>query len=375
MIRLIFLGIALGSLALGLLTVFRSPDWLDWRFSVLAGQYGYVLVVVPLAVGLLSGFMSAGQRPLVGTTCALCAAAVFLLAQPCFQAWWLGRGLPGKFDAQFGPGASTVAPFSLQGLLRKWPAKSPKSTWTYSGTLKLDFYRAAGRTPSACVIVIHGGGWDSGERGEVPQLNDWLVQQGYSVADISYRLAPSAVWPAQRDDVKAAIAFVKGHSAEWGVDATRLVVLGRSAGGQIAEASAYSFRDKAIRGVIALYAPADMRFAWEWGREDDVLNSLQLLRNFLGGTPDSAPAAYESASGLFSVDADTPPTLLIHGAIDTLVWNRQSVRLSDRLTQYRVPNVLVSMPWATHALEYNLSGPSGQLTAYSVSRFLAAVCR
>jgi len=75
------------------------------------------------------------------------------------------------------------------------------------------------------------------------------------------------------------------------------------------------------------------------------------------------------------VSPKSPPTLLIHGTIDTLVWQRQSVRLAAKLSEAGVPNLLVSMPWATHALEFNLSGPSGQLTTYSVGRFLQAVCR
>jgi acetyl esterase/lipase len=168
---------------------------------------------------------------------------------------------------------------------------------------------------------------------------------------------------------------VKEHAAAWNVDAGKLVILGRSAGGQIAEASAYALRDPSVRGVVGLYAPADMNFAWKWGRSDDPLNSPLLLRRFLGGTPETARQAYDSASAILLVGAHSPPTLLVHGTIDTLVWNRQSERLAARLTEAGVPNMLVSMPWATHALEYNLSGPSGQLTEYAVAWFLAAVCR
>jgi acetyl esterase/lipase len=118
-----------------------------------------------------------------------------------------------------------------------------------------------------------------------------------------------------------------------------------------------------------------MRFAWTWGREDDALNSPRLIRRFLGGTPETAGPAYDSSSAILLAGPGSPPTLLIHGTIDTLVWQRQSVRLAAKLSEAGVPNLLVSMPWATHALEFNLSGPSGQLTTYSVGRFLQAVCR
>ena len=166
----------------------------------------------------------------------------------------------------------------------------------------MDFYPAIGSSPAPCVIVIHGGGWDSGDRGQLAHFNYLLARKGYAVADISYRLAPESVWPAQKDDVAAAIAFVKTQAPAWGVDPKKLVLFGRSAGGQIAEACGYSLHDPALRGVIALYAPSDMRFAWTLGNPDDALNSPKLLRHFLGGTPETAGAAYDSASALSPCD-------------------------------------------------------------------------
>lgn len=375
MARWTLLALALASAALGLLTFIRSPDWLDWRLAVLAGQFGYVLALVPLSAGAFSwrGARRGALLPVVTFWVSL--AAVLMLVQPCAQAWFMGRELPSRFEAAFGPCTAEEPAFTFAGLFRRWPAPAPRSTWEYSGALKLDFYPAIDRSRAPCVIVIHGGGWDNGDRGQLPQFNDWLARSGYAVADISYRLSPGAVWPAQREDVAAAIAFLKAHASSWGIDATRFVVMGRSAGGQIAEASAYSLHDPAVRGVIALYAPADMRFAWQWGRPDDVLDSLRLLRQFLGGTPETAGAAFDSASAILLVGPATPPTLLVHGTIDTLVWHRQSTRLAARLSEAGVPNLVVSLPWATHALEYNLSGPSGQLAAYSVRRFLCSVCR
>jgi acetyl esterase/lipase len=375
MTRWIFMTVAALFAALGLLTVFKIPDSVDWRLTIIAGQFGYLLAVVPLVVGLVAWFHSGTRRPLDVATSVTAAAAVVLLLQPCVQAWAIGRRLPGRLEQAFGPAAVAAQPFTLGGLLSGWQQAAPKSTWAYSGPLKLDFYPAIGRSPAPCVVVIHGGGWDDGDRGQIASFNDWLARAGYCVADISYRLAPGATWPAQREDVAAAISFVKAHAAAWNVDPARLVVFGRSAGGQIAEASAYALHDPSVRGVIALYAPADMNFAWKWGREDDALKSPELLRRFLGGTPATAGPAYDSASGILLVNAGSPPTLLVHGTIDTLVWNRQSERLAATLSAAGVPNLLVEMPWATHALEFNLGSPSGQLTTYSVSWFLAAVCR
>jgi acetyl esterase/lipase len=372
--RWILLVLAAAFAALGLLTVFRIPDRVDWRFSVLVCQFGYLMAVVPLAVGI-HAWLAASRGPVALVTVSLSALAFILLVQPCFQAWAIGRDLPARLERQFGPATVTRPAFSFLGLFRMWPDAAPKSTWTYSGTEQLDFYPAIGRPLAPCVIVIHGGGWDDGDRGQLTSFNFLLARAGFAVADISYRLAPASKWPAQSEDVAAAVSFVKAHAKEWGVDPTRLVILGRSAGGQISEAAGYSLHDPDVRGVVGLYGPSDMNFAWKFSSPDDALNSPELMRRFLGGSPEQVPQVYDSASALLMVNAKTPPTLLVHGVIDTLVWYRHSERLSAKLTEAGVPNLLVSMPWGTHALELNLSGPSGQLTAYSVEWFVSAVCR
>jgi acetyl esterase/lipase len=371
----VLLAVGAVASALGLLTVFKAPEWIDWRLVVFVGQYCYFAAAVPLLSGLLAFYLPGSRGAPAVAACVAGAVGFVLLVQPCVQAWVIGRRLPGRLERQFGRTGMNGPAFSFAGLFRAPPGTAPRTTWTYSGNLQLDFFPAIGRSPAPCVIVIHGGGWDDGDRDQIPQFNNWLARSGYAVAAISYRLAPGAIWPAQRDDVHAAIAFVKAHASAWGVDPSRLVILGRSAGGQIAEASAYAANDPTIRGVVALYAPADMKFAYKFSREDDVIKSPSLMRKFLGGTPEQASAAYDSASGILLVGPKTPPTLQIHGTIDTLVWHKQSERLAAKLTEASVPNLLVSMPWATHALEFNLSGPSGQLSLFSIKWFLAGVCR
>jgi len=373
--RAVLLLLALAAATLGLLTVVKVPDRINWEFAVLAGEYGHWLVLVPLGVAAVAWRMRAAHPATALAALALGAAAVVLLLKPAAQAWRLGRSLPAELERDFGPVRMDRKPFSFLALFTRGPGPAPFETLAYAGPLQLDFYRAVGRSPAPCVIVVHGGGWNDGDRGQIPQFNDWLARRGYAVASISYRLAPGAVWPAQRDDVMAAIAFLKKEAPALGVDPSRLVLLGRSAGGQIAEAAAYAAHDPAIRGVIGLYAPADMHFAWAWGREDDALKSPQLLRQFLGGTPATAGAAYDSASGILLVGQTSPPTLLVHGRLDTLVWYRQSERLADKLAASGVPHALISLPWATHAVEYNLQGPSGQLTTYALEWFLAAETR
>jgi acetyl esterase/lipase len=372
--RWILLVLTFAAALLGLLTVFKAPEWLDWQLSILAGEFGHWVALLPLAI-ILFVLWSGERSALSVATLAVGAAAVLLLIKPAVQAWRLGRGLPAQLAAAFGPVQPTEPPFSPFRLYRSGPDAVPVETLTYSGALKLDFYRALGRTPAPCVVVVHSGGWDNGERGELPGFDRWLARRGYAVAAITYRLAPGAVWPAQREDILAAVSFLRTQSARLGIDPSRFVLFGRSAGGQLVEATAYAAPDPSIRAVVALYGPADMNFAYKYGREDDVLQSLHLLRQFLGGTPATVPAAYHSASGIFLVTPSTPPTLLMHGGLDALVWHKQSERLNQRLSDLGVPHLFVSLPWATHAFEYNLNGPGGQITTYTVGWFLDAVTK
>lgn len=377
MFRVHLLSFALALSTLGSLTVFRSPAWSPWKLAVLAGEFGHWLALLALTVAL--GAWSIGEdMPLTALlTFILCAGATVVLMKPAVQAWRLGVRLPEKFASQFRPPAEVRPAFTWFTLyFGRDPTPVAPQTLEFAPDLPLDFYppvRQVDATGAPCIIVIHAGGWDSGDRKQLPKLNHWLSHRGYAVAAISYRLAPKAVWPAQRDDVLAAIAFLKSRAAALGIDSTRLVLLGRSAGGQIAQTVGYTAGDPAIRGVVGLYAPSDLIFGYLSTHENDILKSPTLLRQFLGGTPESARANYESASAINHVNRQTPPTLLLHGTNDALAWHRHSELLDARLAQHGVPRVYVELPWATHAFDFNLHGPGGQLTTFSLEWFLAAV--
>lgn len=356
-----------------------APPWAGvWKLAIALGEFGHALVWVPLGLAGLSWQLLAGwPRGLALVCCAISAAA---LLRPIVMAHRIARRLPHGLRAAFGEAAAGPgAPLSWRRLF--WPprlARGPVSTENFgtpeSGDLWLDFFRGHGdgASPRPCLVVVHGGGWDGGERSQLSDWNHRWAARGYAVAAISYRLAPRHRWPAQRDDVSAAVAWLKKHAARLGLDPTRLVLCGRSAGGQIATAVAYGANDPAIRGVISFYAPQDMAFAWSVSREDDTLNSINLMRQYLGGGPDTPAlrAVYESASAQQMVSPTVPPTLLIHGQPDTLVWVRHSERMAARLREAGVPHYFLSLPWATHGFDFNAHGPGGQLADFAIDSFL-----
>ena len=378
-LRGLALSVALVMLFFGRLTTLLAPVGSNWTFAVMAGEYGHWGAIGALLIATVMWVTRKSAVVLSLVTMFVALAAAALLLKPAVQAWRIGSALPERLGAQFGPATVKGAPLSATTLfVGRAPEPVAVRTLHVTPQLPLDFYPAAKTERSGaapCVVVVHGGGWHAGDRTQLAEFNHVLARRGYAVAAVSYRLVPHAIWPAQREDVLAAIAFLKAQAAELGIDATRLVLLGRSAGGQIAQVVGYAANDPAIRGVIAFYAPSDLVFGYVNTHENDMIKSPRLMRRFLGGTPESARANYDSASALGHVTADALPTLLLHGANDALVWHRHSVRLAARLGEFRVPRVFVSLPWATHAFEYNLQGPGGQLTTFALAWFIGAVTR
>jgi acetyl esterase/lipase len=349
-----------------------------WMLSIGAKEFGQWFVLGTI-LPLLGLSLWRGPGLALGILSAI-TAGLFLSSS--VRAYFLSRTLPARMEAAFGKiDAARLqgsAPFRFAKLWLGERDLTPVKPELYQyaehdgAPLSLRFFRCPTRKSAPCIIVLHTGGWNSGSPDEFNALNAFLVHRGYAVAAIEYRLAPRWKWPAQRDDAFDALRYLKAQHESLGIDPTQFVLLGRSAGGQIAEVVAYTAHDPAIRACIAFYAPADLDFAYQFGREDDLLKSPQLLRNFLGGSPQQNPENYHDASSINFVAKDSPPTLLFHGTPDALVWSKQSERLDQRLTEVGARHLWLRLPWATHGFDFNLAGPGGQLSTYAISYFLAA---
>jgi acetyl esterase/lipase len=237
--------------------------------------------------------------------------------------------------------------------------------------LTLNLYQppTPGKYPT--VIQIYGGAWRTGSPDSNEDFSRYLAARGYVVVAIDYRHAPQHRFPAHLLDVRTALDYVRQQAANWEIDIERLAVIGRSAGGHLATLAAYQTDAPPLKAVVSYYAPIDLTAGYDDPPTPDPINSRQVLRDFLGGTPREFPDLYQQASPYQLVNRALPPTLLIYGGQDHLVEARFGKKMATQLQSFGTPTVYIEIPWANHAFDTIFNGPSNQIALYYTERFLA----
>jgi len=215
----------------------------------------------------------------------------------------------------------------------------------------MDIYLPAGRTiaETPFIVLIHGGGWSSGDRADFRSIVDTIKSRlpGYAIFNISYRLAVNGqnLFPTQENDVKAALEFIFSKQAEYKIS-NRFALIGASAGGHLALLQAYKqsspFKAKA---VVSFFGPTDL--VSFYNNPPSLLVPL-LLQSVIGFTPSNNLSLYQSSSPINYALQQSPPTLLIHGGADQVVPSSQSVLLKDKLVGLNVPHQFVFYPNGGH---------------------------
>jgi acetyl esterase/lipase len=239
--------------------------------------------------------------------------------------------------------------------------------------LTLTVYRptSAGRFP--ILVQIYGGAWQRGTPTDDGTFARYFASRGHVVFAIDYRHAPRWKWPAQIQDVRSALGWIRAHAAEYDGDASRLVLVGRSAGAQLALVAAYEGTPPDIVGVVSFYGPTDLVEGWRVPPRPDPLNVRAVLETYLGGTPDQSPERYRAASPITYVSAKVPPTLLLYGSRDHVVEAKFGRLLNDRLRAAGATSFLFELPWSEHAFDAIPSGLGGQVSLYYIERYLARI--
>lgn len=221
--------------------------------------------------------------------------------------------------------------------------------------------------PLPCVIVIHGGGWAGGHRRQHDDLTWRFAQRGYVSATISYRLAPRFRFPAQVEDAKCAVRFLRAHADKYGIDPNRIGAVGFSAGAHLSMMlgtmddgdglegdGGWSDQPSKVNAVVSFFGPTDLPAI-------DVNGISPILRNFLGAGRLEEPILYQRASPITYVTPGDAPTLIYQGTRDPLVPHQQAYLMVDALTNAGVDGRVELLLGAGHGwggklLEHTLEG-------------------
>jgi acetyl esterase/lipase len=279
------------------------------------------------------------------------------------------------------------------------------------------------------VIYLHGSLWQSLDKDFLTQpLFRRLAGQGHVVVDVAYSLAPKANLDRMVGDVRQAIAWIKTHAAEYGVDPDRVVLMGASGGGHLALLAAYTADHPAcqskglgaelsVRAVLSMYGVTDLvAFFHEYGRANpkqperssQIRDGLRprlhdktaldrfftksrvfpsyrygnmpggalLLIDMLGGTLSEVPEAYRQGSPIAHVGPRCPPTLQVFGEDDFCIHPSHGRRLHQALRRAGVTSVYVEYPDTVHGFDqyFGVSrrvAPAAQAATHDFERFLA----
>lgn len=232
--------------------------------------------------------------------------------------------------------------------------------------LKMDIAKPTGEGPFPAVLCIHGGGWQLGKKADFAPTAVLLAANGYVAATVDYRMIPDYPWPAQIEDVKCAVRYLRANAQELNINPDKIGAIGHSAGGHLAlmlgltnsdngfdGTGGYQDQPSNVQAVVGLsgltnfatwkpWPEVDEPFQKEYGKTYDGL-----LTDLLG-TADRSAKAMAEASPVSYVDAGDPPVLIVHGDADPLVPYDQATELAEVLKKEGAPHKLAVIEGANH---------------------------
>lgn len=240
---------------------------------------------------------------------------------------------------------------------------------------KLDIYlpkKSSGNAPM--IFYIHGGGWTGGDKIEVAgspmgvdKMIARLLDNGYAVVSVDYRLAPDYLMPAQTDDVSKVFEFIVKNGQKYGLDSKRIAVMGESAGGHLAQWLSVT-QGKHLKASVPFYGVSDVVNLQKMLRANPLCQNVtaaQFYRAAGVSVPDDfvveemvfggkagSPTFIQNAtkgSAIYHINQDTPPTLLFHGSNDCTIDHEQSVVFLQKLQEHQIPSELITLEGEGHA--------------------------
>jgi acetyl esterase/lipase len=220
---------------------------------------------------------------------------------------------------------------------------------------KLDLYLPEKKPdgPLPLIVWIHGGGWQGGSKDRPPVL--YLVNKGYALASVNYRLSQHATFPAQIEDCKAAIRWLRANAKKYDLDPKHVGAAGASAGGHLVallgttanvkelDVGGNKGQSSGVQAVVDLFGPTDFQHL---GPNADRAGGA--IPKLLGGKASENKEKAKQASPVAHVSKDAAPFLILHGDMDKTVALKQSQLLTDALKKAGVEVRLITLEGAGH---------------------------
>ena len=256
-----------------------------------------------------------------------------------------------------------------------------------NANLRLDLAVPADGGPYPLVVCFHGGGWRGGDRRDLsdqtrdkndtrgPSIIEVFASRGYAVATVSYRLVPTAKFPAPIEDAKTSIRFLRENAKRFNLNPEKICALGFSAGAHLAlllgttdstagfDGSLYPLQSSKVQCVVSFFGPTDLSlYSATPGIEDAYMVPL------LGKACKTDPDVYKKASPIDYVSASTVPTLMIHGTADLIVPIIHSERMLKKMQEVGARGELIKVKGEGHSW----GGEAAKQSTEDATRFLDA---
>ncbi len=287
--------------------------------------------------------------------CALCLTLVapLVIATSCL-AQPRDRGV--RTSRPPAAGGEAVAETMIELADNAWVMRDVEYGVVDGYSLRLDAYLPIDDDIHPAVVLIHGGGWRSGDKNGFRRTALGYVAEGISAFSLNYRLSGVAPYPAAVEDCVAAIRYLRDHAEEYNIDPDRMAAQGGSAGAHLSLMMA--FLEPEPDEVNAAGEPLKNRLVCavsKCGPTDftagDGMHAERAAVAFLGGPREGREDVYAEASPVTHVSSDDPPVLLVHGTDDHTVPYSQATILKARCEQVGVPVELIAVEGGGHGLK------------------------
>jgi acetyl esterase/lipase len=221
--------------------------------------------------------------------------------------------------------------------------------------LKLNLARPKDATSALpCVVVIHGGGWAAGDRSVHDDLTWLFASRGYVSATVGYRFAPKYPFPAQVQDVKCAVRFLRANAAKYNIDPDHIGAVGFSAGAHLTmmlatmdkadgldDSGGCDLPSSKVQAAVSYFGPTDLTATFP-----DT--TRRILSDFICGSLQDKADAYRKASPITHVNPGDAPMLLFQGTKDPLVPHQQAIAMIETMTKANIPGRVELLAGAGH---------------------------